>query len=198
MPELIGAGPRRRTERPLPRALAVLVAGCVPLLAGCGAQDAAAVAKERLADGMREAHQRALAARAADPTARGQAAADRLGYAVTGGNSASLVSAAAIPAGVEVVTLLGARAQTGGGLSYDQTTVGACVRTRATPGSETADAGGRGTVVTEPVPCPAGAVPTVEGRPVDAVAAGLRTLRSDVPRPEPGGCLGDSGDCPGG
>jgi hypothetical protein len=143
---------------------------------------------------MREAHRRALAERAADPTGRDQAAADRLGYAVSGGNAAVVISATVVDGGVEVVTMLGARAETGGGLSYEQATVGACVRTRATPGALAADEGGRGTVVTEPVACPEGAAPA----PVDALAAGLDTLRSDVPRPEPGGCLGGSGDCPGG
>ena len=94
--------------------------------------------------------------------------------------------------------MIGARAEAGGGLAYDQATIGACLRTRATPGSAAGDAGERGTVDTEAVPCPDGIVPTVDGGPVESVTTDLRTWRSAVPRSGPQGCLSGSGECTGG
>ena len=142
--------------------------------------------------------QRALAERAADPAGRGQAAADRLASAISGGNAALVLSAQEMAGGVEVVTTIGARAEAEGGLAYDQATIGACLRTRATLGSAAGDAGERGTVDTEAVPCPDGLVPVVDGGPVSSMTTDLRAWRSAVPRPGPQGCMSGSGECTGG
>lgn len=143
-------------------------------------------------------HERALSERAANPTAHDAAAAERLGYAITGGDATNVVSTRVIPEGVEVVTTVGASAGAGGGLSYEQAALGACLRTRATPGSLTGDVGRRGTVFTEAVPCPGGVFPVVESHPVDATTTDLQTLHTSVPRPVPPRCFSGSGDCVGG
>ena len=178
---------------------AALLAGIALSLAACGTtEDAAGRSAQELASGAEQAHQRALAERAADPAGRGQAAADRLASAVSGGNAALVLSAQETSGGVEVVTTIGARAGTGGGLAYEQATVGACLRTRATPGSAAGDAGERGTVNTQAVPCPDGIVPAVDGSPVESVITDLRARRSAVPGPGPQGCLSRAGECTGG
>lgn len=159
--------------RGVPRArlrLALLVAGCVPVLLACSG---------------------------AETASRDQAAADPLGHAITGGNPTMVVAARGTPLGVEVVTTLATRAEAGGGLSYEQATLGACLRTRATPGSA-AGADERGTVETEAVPCPDGVVPVADGVSVEATTTDLRTRQSDVPRPDPRGCLSGSDECVGG
>lgn len=196
--------PRRIVQRPgagtRPSCwAAALLAGIASSLAACGmTEDAAGRSAQELARGVHQAHQRALAERAADPAGRGQAAADRLASAVSGGNAALVLSAQETSGGVEVVTTIGARAETGGGLAYEQAIVGACLRTRATPGSAAGDAGERGTVNTQGVPCPDGIVPAVDGSPVDSVITDLRARRSAVPGPGPQGCLSGSGECTGG
>ena len=181
------------------RRRASLLVVLAPLLLACGtaetATDRAATLLVRSAD---QAHQRALEERAADPASRDQAAADRLGYAVTGGNRALVVEAKGTLSGIEVLTTVGARAQAGGGLSYEQATLGACLRTTATAGSTAGGARGRGTVQTEAVPCPDGTVPIAGSAPVEATTTDLRTHRSDVSSSHPRRCLGGSDDCPGG
>lgn len=144
------------------------------------------------------AHQRALSERVADPTARDAAAAERLGDAITGGNATNVVSATVTAEGVAVVTTVGVSAEVGGGLFYEQAALGACLRTRATPGSPTGDVGQGGTVFTEAVPCPEGVLPVVESRPVNATTTDLQTLHTSVPRPAPPPCFSGSGDCVGG
>ena len=177
--------------------LALLLAVFVPLLLACGsAETATDRAATLLAQGADQAHQRALEERTADPASRDQAAADRLGYAITGGNPTMVVAANGTPLGIDVVTTVGARAQAGGGLSYEQVTLGACLRTTATPGSAAIGARGRGTVETEAVACPDGTMPIADGAPVEATTTDLRTRRSDVPRRGPRGCLRGSHDCP--
>lgn len=178
--------------------LAVLLIAS-PALAACAtAEDAVAQAEEHLEEGLRQAHERALSERAADPERRDQAAADRLAAAISGGNPGLVIASTTTRDGVEVLSLLSARGQVGGGGSYHQATLGACLRTRAWPGSADAAAGGRGTVVTEAVRCPEGAARLVGGLPVDAFTTELRTLRSDVPPPKQAPCLSGSGDCVGG
>jgi len=152
----------------------------------------------QLAQRLLQAHERALTERAADPASRDQAAADRLAQALTGGNATALISSAATPDGVEVVTATGAGAEVGGGLSYEETTLGTCVRTRATSGSPRGGAGERGTVTTEPVVCPDGVVPLVEGHAVAAMTTDLDALRRPVPTPAPQACVSGTGACPGG
>lgn len=168
------------------------------MLSACGlaesVQDRAAA---HLAQGMGEAHERALAERANDPASRGAAAADRLGNAISEGDNSRVVAATATPTTVEVVTTLGVRAEKGGGLTYEQATLGACLRIRATPGVNTGDAD-RGTVETAAVPCPEGTVMPADGAPVEAMTTDLPTLRSAVPAPEPEPCFSGSGDCVGG
>lgn len=184
----------------VPRAarVALVVSGTALVTACATASGAGDQAQTDLAKQVAQAHERALSERTADPTAVDAEAAYRLGYAVTGGNATSIVSTTATPDGVEAVTTSGVRTEAGGGLSYAQTSLGACLRTRATPGSATGDAGERGTVSTEAVPCPDGVVPVVESAPVEATTIELTGLRSPVPRPSTAPCLSGSGDCVGG
>jgi len=177
--------------------VALVVSGTA-LVTACATAGTADQAKTDLAKQVAQAHERALSERTADPTAVDAEAAYRLGYAVTGGNATSIVSTTATPDGVEAVTTSGVRTEAGGGLSYAQTSLGACLRTRATPGSPTGDAGERGTVSTEAIPCPDDVVPVVESGPVETTTIELTGLRSSVPRPSPAPCLSGSGDCVGG
>jgi hypothetical protein len=170
-----------------------LVTACT---SGVTTSDAVDQAATDLAQQLVHVHERALSERAADPTGVDAAAAERLGYAITGGNATSVVSATVTPDGVEVVTTVGARAQVGGGLFYERATLGACLLTRATSGSLTGDAGERGTVSTEAVPCPDGVVPVVDSAPVEATTTEVQGLRSPVPRPVSPPCLSGS-DCKG-
>lgn len=190
-----------RTGGPRPARVALLVSATV-LLTACGsgvtASDAVGQAEIDLAQGLARVHDAALNERAADPTRVDAAAADRLGYAITGGNEAGVVSATVTPDGVEVVTTIGVRAGVGGGLSYDQATLGACLLTHATPGAVTGDIGERGTVTTEAVPCPDSVVPVADSAPVEATTTELQGLSSPVPRPVSPPCLSGSGDCVGG
>lgn len=178
-----------------------LLVSATALLVACGAgvaSDAVDQAETDLDEQVMFVHERALSERAADPAGVDVAAADRLGYALTGGNAKNVVSASVTPDGVEVLTTAGVRAQVGGGLSYEQATLGACLLTRATPGSRTGDIGKRGTVSTEAVPCPDGIVPVADSAPVEATTTELQDLRSPVPRPDPAPCSSGSGDCVGG
>lgn len=178
--------------------VAVVVSGTALVTACTTASGAVDQARTDLARQVAQAHERALSERTADPSAVDAEAAYRLGYAITGGNAASVVSTTATPDGVEAVTTSGVRAEAGGGLSYAQTSLGACLRTRATRGSPTGEAGERGTVSTEAIPCPEGVVPVVEGASVEATTLELTGLRSFVPRPSSAPCLSGSGDCVGG
>lgn len=179
--------------------VALLVSGTALVAACATARDEAVDrAQNQVARQFAQAHERALSERAADPVAVDAAAADRLGYAITGGNATSVVSATVTPDGVEVVTTVGARAHAGGGLSYENASLGACLRTQATPGSPTGDVGERGTVSTEAVPRPDGVVPISESAPVEATTTELQGLSSPVPRPVSPPCLSGSGDCVGG
>lgn len=187
-------GVRRRARVALLVSATALVTACASGVTG----DAVDQAETDLAQQLLRVHERALSERAADPTGVDTAAADRLGYAITGGNATNVVSATVTPDGVEVVTTAGVRAQVGGGLSYEQATLGACLLTRATPGSLTGDVGQRGTVSTEAVPCADGVVPVVDSAPVEATTTQVQGQRSPVPRPDPAPCLSGSGDCEGG
>jgi hypothetical protein len=185
--------------RPARGALLVSATALVTACAcGVTASDAIDQAKTDLAQQLAQAHERALSERTADPTAIDAEAADRLGYAVTGGNATNVVSETVTPDGVEVVTTIGVRAQVGSGMFYEQATLGACLRTQATSGALTGDVGERGTVSTEAVPCPDGVVPVTESAPVDATTTELQGLHSPVPRPDPPPCFSGSGDCAGG
>lgn len=179
-----------------------LLVSATALLVACGvgvkSSDAVEQAQTQLDEQVMYVHEQALGQRAGDPTGVDVAAADRLGYAITGGNATSVVSASVTPDGVEVITTAGVRAQVGGGLSYQQATLGACLLTRATPGSPGGDVGERGTVSTEAVPCPDGVVPVADSAPVELTTTELNGLRSPVLRPDPAPCLTGSGDCVGG
>lgn len=189
------------TDRPRGARIAFLVAG-VALVSGCasGGLDAAdhEVAVAQLNQGLERAHERALQQRAADPSARGAAAAERLGQAITGGNTANVVSTTVTDEGLEVVTTIGVRTQAGGGLSYVQASLGACLRTRTTPGSVAGDVGRRGTVSTEAVASPGGVLPVAESAPVGATTTRLHRLRAPVPAAGEPSCLSGSGNCDGG
>lgn len=178
-----------------------LVISAIALATACGAgvtsSDAVDQAATVLAQQLVHVHERALSERAADPTGVDAAAADRLGIAITGGN-ANVVSATATSDAVEVVTTVGVRAEVGGGLFYEQTTLGACLLTGATPGSPTGGIGERGIVTTEAVPCADGVVPVVDSAPVEATTTELQGLRSPVPRPVSPLCFSGSDDCEGG
>ena len=95
--------------------LALLLTGCLPLVAACGTSATAGEgAATRLEQNVAEVHRRALAERAAEPASRDQAAADRLGRAVSRGNATVVVTASTTPLGVEVVTTVGVRDEAGG------------------------------------------------------------------------------------
>jgi hypothetical protein len=187
-------GPRRASVALLVSAGALITACASPVTVSGAVDQAETALAERLA----QAHERALRERAADPTAIDAVAADRLAYAITGGNEAYVVSATVTPDGMEVVTTVGVRAHVGGGMSYDEATLGACLRTQATAGSLTGDVGERGTVSTEAVPCPDDVVPVAASAPVDATTTELQGLRGPVPRPRAAPCFSGSGDCVGG
>lgn len=158
--------------------VAALLGGCM----GSGTGDAASRAEADLAQSLVKVHEKALDVRAADPAAVDAAAAENLGYALTGGNPTFVVSAAVTADGLEVVTMVGVRVETGGGLSYEQLTLGTCVLTSATAGSPAEDVGGRGAVTTESVSCPDGVTPLVNSAPVEATTTELERLESPVPR----------------
>jgi hypothetical protein len=177
-----------------------LVISAIALATACGsgvAGEAVDQAATDLAQQVVRGHERTLSERAADPTAVDAAAADRLGIAITGGN-ANVVSATATSDAVEVVSTAGVRVEVGGGLFYEQTTLGACLLTRATPGSPTGGIGERGIVTTEAAPCAAGVVPVVDSAPVEATTTQVEVLRGPVPRPVSPLCLSGSDDCEGG
>jgi hypothetical protein len=122
---------------------AVVLFALVGLLAGCGAtaeEEARAKVQDRL-DGM---HQSYLEARARDPYSRGPSALETLdpyGQALessTDGDTITLVQA------------VGWVVERGGGLSYEQVSVGACIRVTIRAGAGGDD---RGSVTTEPVSC---------------------------------------------
>lgn len=174
------------------------VCGVAALLGGCGggmtdgARDGAAVALE---EAVVRVHEAALGVRAEDPAAVDTAAADNLGEALTGGDPAFLVSTATTADGVEAVTTAGVRVEEGGGLFYQQVTLGACLLTSATAGSPTGNVGERGTVTTEAVACPDGVTPVVDTAPVEATTVEIDHLQSPVPMPRPTPCFSGSGDC---
>jgi hypothetical protein len=92
-----------------------------------------------------------------------------------------VVSATATADGVGVLITVGVNAELGGGLFYEQASLGACLQTRATSGAFTGDVGERGTVSTEAVACPDGVVPVTDGQPVEATTTVIEGLRSPVP-----------------
>jgi hypothetical protein len=176
----------------------LLLGTAAAVLAGC-AKDATSLAADQaeatLAEAILLEHEDALSHRAADPTAVDAAAADRLAASLSGGDPKLLVSARTTGESVEVVTTVGVRAHSSGFSSAD-TSLGACLLTTVTPGSLTGDTGERGTVSTEPVPCPEGVVPVAEGSPVEAITTEAERLESPVPRPRTRPChSGGSNDC---
>ena len=179
------------------RVRAASLLSAIALLAGCSsvttseASDRAHASLRRLAV---HVHERALSERAGDPTAAGAAAARRLGDAVTGGNPASLVSAKVTANGVEVVTTIGVQTEVGGGLGYEQTTLGACLLISATTAPD-GDITERGTVSTEAIPCPDGVVPLVDSAPVETTTMALERVSSAVPTPKRRPCSSGSGNC---
>jgi len=72
-----------------------LLVSATALVAACGAgvtsSDAVDQAATDLAQQLLHVHERSLSERAADPTGVDAAAADRLGYAITGGNATNVV-----------------------------------------------------------------------------------------------------------
>ena len=157
--------------------------------------DARAGAAVALEEAVVRVHEAALGVRAEDPAAVDTAAAQNLAYTLTGGNPASLVSTAVTADGVQAITTAGVRIEEGGGLSYQQATLGVCLLTSATAGSPTGDVGERGTVTTEAVACPDGVTPIVDSAPVEATTIEIDHLQSPVPMPRPTPCLSGSGDC---
>lgn len=189
------------TDPPRGASVALVVAGVV-LISGCGSGGLGAGAHEvavgQLDQGLERAHARALQQRAADPTAGGATAAESLGQAITGGSTENVVSTTVTDEGLEVVTTIGVRTQAGGGLSYEQVSLGACLRTRTTPGSPSEEIGFGGTVSTEAVVCPSGVLPVAEGAPVDATTTQLHRLSTPVPEGTGQPCPSGSGECAGG
>jgi hypothetical protein len=100
---------------------------------------------------------------------------------------------------VEVVLTVASSAENGGGLSYTQAVVGACIAIEVVPGDGVED-GHRGQVTTTTVPCPAGLEPENGGSAASQVERDFGVLHDDVPAEShvPGPCYGTTGDCPGG
>ena len=112
---------------------------------GCG-RSAAELAASDLQARLDAVHGGFLDRRAQDPTLRGEAAQealDQYGYSL---------QTTLHEDSITFVETIEATAFTGGGLSYDQVDLGACVLVTVEYGSD----GDRGEVTTEPVDCPAG------------------------------------------
>jgi hypothetical protein len=167
---------------PVPHAAPVLrVVGGALLIAvaltGCGRsaeEQAHADVQDRL-DGM---HAGYLAERARDPASTGAAALEELdpyGYAL---------SAAAEGDTITLVHAVGSVVETGGGLSYEQVSVGACIQVSIRAGDGGDD---HGSVTTEAVACPEGTrFRTEKGDTgVDVVSTDLDGRSDDVGEPPP-------------
>lgn len=147
-----------------------LVALCLTLgLSGCGAS-AEEQATEDLQARLDGVHGGFLERRAQDPAPTGEAAQqslDRYGYSVQTSFHEDSIT---------FVRTIDASAFTGGGLSYDQVDLGACLLVTVAYGS----GGDLGSVSTEPVTCPAG-TDLPGGRTVE-----LESRSDDVEEWEPG------------
>jgi hypothetical protein len=149
-------------------AVAAALACGVAVLSGCGAS-ARDRAEADLQDRLDGVHGGFLERRALDPTSTGAAAADSLdhwGYSLQTTYAEDSVT---------FLRTIDARVETGGGLWYEQVSLGACVEVVVGYGAGGDD---RGTVRTEPVACPAGTelpgtrgpagtVPDLDGRSDD-------------------------------
>ena len=168
----------------------ILLGASVLLLAGC-----ARTLEEQAADQLQErvdaTHEQVLDLRARDPEPTGQAMleqVDRWGYAL-----------AAEVDGDDVRLVLGIAAsvsETEGWIWPETTTVslGTCVGVVVRAGDGGDD---RGSVATEPVPCPDGAeILGDDSSPVDRITGGVDGHRDDVgPKPyDPPVCM-SGGDC---
>jgi len=147
------------------------------MLAGCAAspeERAHANVQDRL-DGV---HGGFLERRTHDPTSTGPAAVeslDRYGYSL---------ETTVGPDEITFLRAVGSVVESGGGLSYEQVSVGACVLVTVRFGEGGSD---RGSVTTEPVRCPEGVqFDTEKGvHTVDVVTTDLETRSDDVGEPPP-------------
>ncbi|MGY2067788.1 hypothetical protein [Blastococcus sp. SYSU DS0619] len=153
----------------------VVVAGTalITALTGCAAsiEDRAADDLQEWLDGAHEGH---LHRRALDPTSTGAAALQALdpyGYALRSSAEGDVIT---------LVRTIATEIEEGGGWSYTQYSVGACIEIRIEAGTGGSD---RGHVQTEPVECPPGVVVEFEGGPVDEVITDLDGRSDDVEEP---------------
>jgi len=169
---------------------AAVVVSCLLLLAGCS-RSLEEQAHDRLQDDVDAVHEGFVDRRARNPDVTGTAlpaAVDRNSDAIesSGGDD-----------GVSLVwDIVASASETEGWIWPETTTVseGACVLVVIRDGDGGED---RGTVRTEPVPCPEGTeVLSDEGRPVDSLTTDLDGRMDDVPEPpyDPPVCH-SGGDC---
>jgi hypothetical protein len=165
---------------------------------GLGPLSAEAAAAASLEVAVAAVHEEVLEVRSRDPETTGRAVSESIVERLSDveGVTASVATADSDGAAVDVA--VGILSESGGGWTYDQRTLGACLRVTAEPGDPHGDVGQRGSVTTVPVPCADARWPTVSSSPVDAVTTDLDTLSDDVPRADPRPCWGTSGYCPGG
>ena len=168
-----------------PAAVVVALACSVAALAGCGASTQER-AEAQLQDRLDGVHGGFLERRALDPTATGTAAADSLDHW-----SYSLQTTYAEDS-VTFLRTIDAKVETGGGLWYEQVSLGACVEVVVEYGDGGDD---RGTVTTEPVACPAGTdLPGADGPAGTVTDLDGRSDDVGVPPYVPPVCY-SGGDC---
>jgi len=163
------------------------VIGLAALLCGCAESVDDELART-LQDRLDSRHGHYLQDRSHDPYSTGREALESLdpyGYAL---------EARVEDDSVVLVEAIGVRAQRGGGLSYEQRSLAACLEVTVEPGEGGRD---RGHVRTEPVDCPDG----VEVRDTMWVEGSAQDLTTDldgrsdsVPEPEPDRAVCHSGD----
>jgi hypothetical protein len=159
----------------------VVVAGAAVVLlpSGCAQQSLEEQAHDRLQDRVASVHEHYLDSRARDPYSTGPAALESLDpYGEALASSAD---------GDELRLLVGVGVAVSETEGWKPTTttasLGTCLEVVITAGKGGAD---RGTVRTEPVPCPTGTdVLGDDNSPVEALTTDLDGRFGDVPEPEP-------------
>jgi hypothetical protein len=146
-------------------------------LTGCAASPEER-AHANVQDRLDQMHGGYLAARARDPFSTGTAALaelDPYGYALSASTDGDTIT---------LVHAVGSVVESGGGLSYEQVSVGACLRVTIRAGTGGDD---RGSVRTEAVGCPEGTLFDTEKGVEDVlvVTTDLESRSDDVGRPPP-------------
>src|SRR3954453_9822308 len=166
----------------------LLVPVLLPALSGC-ARSPQDQAHDRLQERLDSVHEGYLERRAHDPTSTGREALEQLdpyGYALRSSADGDVVTLVE-PIGVSVIEQHW--------FDSHEITLGACVRVVIVAGEGGDD---RGTVLTEPVQCPAGTEVTADnGHSVDELTTDLEGRSDDVGEPPPDRpvCLSGGAPC---